>query len=174
MGENRGGKKGKLARELGVGGVTERNRKVGLKRQRCTEHTQVDKTWGERNAGKERRTGKRETTWGGTRTEQRLRQKARLDIGKGEREEGRRDRKIDKIGVIKVSRDGDNDKQMKKKTEAERERQRQRKKAMESLTADPSPPSHSPILCELTGNTNSLCDSVSPPIKGEEAISLVL
>lgn len=39
MGENRGSKKGTMVRELGVGGVTKRNRKVGLKRHRHTEHT---------------------------------------------------------------------------------------------------------------------------------------
>lgn len=89
MGENRGGKKGTMARELGVGRVTERKRKVGLKRQRHTEHTQVDTTKGERNARKETRTGERETMWRGTRTEQRLRQKARLDTGKVQKEGGR-------------------------------------------------------------------------------------
>lgn len=47
-------------KRAGVGRVTERKRKVGLKRQRHTEHTQVDTTQGERNAGKETRTGEKQ------------------------------------------------------------------------------------------------------------------
>lgn len=145
-----------------------RELRMGLqrKRQRHTEHTQIAKTYVERNVKEEDGLERDKQNGGHENGREMLRQKARLYTGNGRRgelqEEGREG------GTAGGSEGGNRiDKQEYQGSEIMTNREK------DCLRSEPSPPPHYPNLCELPSSVESLCDSVSPSTNGDQSISLL-